>query len=120
MSLLSTQDKNNNEKLRDIGENQMQKFIIKSESDEITEFFEMLVPDNVSKKEIDNAIDMAERYACFDCDGNPEEYDEFFDEIMELIELDENICGQELFNIYLSKKIGATITDIRYDYEYEW
>lgn len=102
----------------------MKKFIVKSTEEEFgEEFIEVTFPVDTTKDEANKVFKMAEAYSKTEFrfeglsgEANPDEYDEYFGEMLSIIE---DTSGQGAFEYYLKRR-GCEISEFKPDFEYEW
>lgn len=95
-------------------------YIVKSSESTIgDEYYVVTVPNGTTKEEVMSKFTMAAKYASesFDDLENESEYDEHFND---MLELRKTACGQTAFNDYLKSFCGFEVTELNYDFEYEW
>ena len=92
--------------------------IIKSMEEELgEEYWKIKVPTYVSEERINAKLEMAAKYSVItDCD-NEEDYDEHFEEMLNVREQGN---GEETFNYYIEKVGGWEIKPLKCDFVYEW
>jgi hypothetical protein len=95
-------------------------YIVKAYEEELgDEYFLVTVPEGTDESKVYDNLEMAAKYARVNFDNEPEYYDEHFED---MVSYREECNGTETFNYYLEEYCGYTVTETRYDFnfQYEW
>ena len=96
------------------------KYIVKSYEEEIgAELFVITVPEGTPENEVYKNLEMASKYATVSVydDNDDNYYDEHFED---MVAFRNDTNGIETFNYYLEEYCGYKVTELTYDFEYEW
>lgn len=99
------------------------KYFVKAwQEDESDDFYVVEVPNGTNQDVVHKNLRMASMYvAIFNgYDGNREEYDSHYEEIVNLRTEKLDWCGVDVFNYYLEKICGYKVKKIECDFSYNY